>query len=88
MKRAWDEQMKQSGRVRPVVPRSESQTPDLVSPQLSTRGAEVDPALKLGKSHKAVDFVRQLDRTAMKNCMELALLRHEKELSVRQTKRD
>ena len=64
-------------------------TPDLVSPQLSARGAEVDPAMKLGKSsHKAVDFVRQLDRTAMKNCMELALLRHEKELSVRQTKRD
>ena len=88
VKRAWDEQMKQSGRIQPVVPRSESMTPDLVSPQRSARGADVDPAMKLGKSHRAVDFVRQLDRTAMKNCMELALLRHEKELSVRQITRD
>ena len=34
-------------------------------------------------SHKVVDYVRQLDRTALKNCMELALLRHEKDLSVK-----
>jgi len=36
----------------------------------------MDPNM-MRSSHKAVDYVRQLDRTAMKNCMELALLRHE-----------
>jgi len=35
-------------------------------------------------NHKHVEYVRQLDKTALKNCMELALLRHEKELSVKQ----
>ena len=34
-------------------------------------------------NHVAPEYVRQLDKTALKNCMELALLRHEKELSVR-----
>lgn len=35
-------------------------------------------------NHIAPEFVRQLDRTALKNCMELALLRHEKDVSVKQ----
>ena len=39
-------------------------------------------------NHKAVDFVRQLDKSAMKNCMELALQRHEKDLSVKQVNKD
>ena len=43
----------------------------------------MDPTLAMGKGHQAVDFVRQLDRTAIKNCMEMALQRHEKELSVK-----
>ena len=35
-------------------------------------------------NHRPVEYVRQLNQDAMKSVMELALLRHEKELSVRQ----
>jgi len=42
-----------------------------------------DPNAMLS-NHIAPEFVRQLDRTALKNCMELALLRHEKDVSVKQ----
>lgn len=45
--------------------------------------ATVDPNSMLS-SHKAPEYVRQLDKQAMKNAMEEALLRHEKEISVRQ----
>ena len=88
VKRAWADQVREarSGRESPHVLRSESVTPDLRSPQLSARDASKE--LGIGKSHKPVDFVRQLDRTAMKNCMELALLRREKELSVKQARRE
>ena len=44
--------------------------------------ASVDPNSMLS-SHKAPEYVRQLDKLAMKNAMEEALLRHEKEISVR-----
>ena len=39
-------------------------------------------------NHKHLEYVRQLDKTALKNCMELALLRHEKELSVKQQRNE
>lgn len=38
----------------------------------------------INSCYKPIDYVRQLDKTAMKNCMELALKRHEQALSVRQ----
>lgn len=37
----------------------------------------------INSCYKPIDYVRQLDKTAMKNCMELALKRHEQALSVR-----
>jgi len=43
----------------------------------------MDPSM-MKSNHKHLEYVRQLDKTALKNCMELALLRHEKELSVKQ----
>lgn len=53
------------------------------------RRTQVDPN-SMQSNHVSVEYVRQLDKQAMKNCMEQALLRHEKEVSIRQNskKRD
>ena len=56
------------------------------NPQMNASNSRLDPTM-MQSNHKAPDYVRQLDKTALKNCMELALLRHEKEINKKQVVR-